>query len=146
MNNPAKLYRQAAALLICFCLLAMGNAEVYAICFSQSHPGSFSIHQPCGSKDHHVTHKMPSAQRQGFSQKCYADQYGHENHCLDVLLSAPAQNIQISPAAQLPAVMDSGAFLNTDVMAFFYTRRLPAVSLFPAPSPPVILQTQSFLI
>ena len=142
MNNHAKIDHWAAAqrtavLLLCFCLMAMGNADVYALCFSQSHAG--------GSAIHHVAHKMASAEKQGNSQKCDADQYSHENRCIDVLLPAPAKNIQTQFTVQSPAIIDSGAMLDADAMALFFTRRPAVASLFPAPSPPIIFQTQTFL-
>jgi len=145
MTHRAKFYQRAAVLLLCFSLVAMGAADVYAVCFSQSHAGGSAIHKPCGSAIHNGTHKMASAERQSNSQKFDADQYSHDNHCTDVLLPDPAQNIQSQTTVQLPAILDSGAFLDTDAMALFFTRRPAAASLFPAASPPLILQTQAFL-
>jgi hypothetical protein len=145
MNHHAKSYYRAATLLLCFCLVAMGNADVYALCFSQSHPGGSAIHPICGSAIHHVKHKMPSAERQGNSQKCDTGQVSNEICCIHVLLTDPAQNIQANITVQPPAAIDSGAFLDADAMALFFTRRTAAASLFPAPSPSIILQTQSFL-
>jgi hypothetical protein len=145
MTPHAKFYQRAAALLLCFSLVAMGAADIYAVCFSQAHAGGSAIHKPCGSAVHNGMHKMASAERQSNNQKCETDQYSHDNHCTDILLPHPAQNIQTHPTVQLPAIIDSGAFLDTDAMALFFTRRPAAASLFPAASPPVILQTQAFL-
>lgn len=144
MNHHAKSYYRAAALLLCFCLVAMGNADVYALCLSQSHPGGSGIHPICSSGIHHVKH-MPSAERQGDLQKCDTGQVSNESCCIHILLTDPAQNIQANITVQPPAVIDSGAFLNADAMAFIFTRSPAAASLLPAPSPPVILQTQTFL-
>ncbi len=137
MKNLAKFYHRAAALLLCFCLVAMGSADVYAICFSESHHGGSAIHE--------VTHEAPSAERQGNRQKCGADQFSDENHCVDVLLTSPVKNIQAPATVHLPAITGSGFLLDADAMARFFSRRPAIASLFPAPSPPIILQTQTFL-
>ncbi|MDZ7831896.1 MAG: hypothetical protein U5L07_09125 [Desulfobacterales bacterium] len=121
-----------------FCLvIATGSSDALALCFSQSHPG--------GSAIHYAIHGDLSAGQQNFGRTCDADQYSGKKRCVDISLAKAAQNIPTPTSFQSLAIIASGVLLDSDDMAMFFNRHPSVESSFPAPAPPIFLQTQTFL-
>ncbi|HMA85249.1 MAG TPA: hypothetical protein VKN73_06065 [Desulfosalsimonadaceae bacterium] len=137
MNNHAKLYHRAAILLLCFCMGLVGNADVFAICLSDAHPGGAAIH--------YVAHKASSAGQEGTGPSCNSDQFSNENHCVDIELTNLGKTLRPPCQCQTITVIDPGAFLDSKEMARFFHQRPATDSSLPAFSPPIFLQTQAFL-
>ena len=137
MHHPVKLYNRAAIVLLCFCVGFVCSADVFAICLSDGHPGGAAIH--------YVTHQASSAGQGSHSSGCHADQFSDENRCVDIELSHLGKTLRPACQCQPLAVIDSGAFLDVGVMADFFNRRSAPDTSLPAFSPPIFLQTQSFL-
>ncbi|MFP4532978.1 MAG: hypothetical protein ACLFNS_09875 [Desulfobacterales bacterium] len=137
MNNHAKTYHRAAILLLCFCMVFICIADVFAVCLSDAHPGAAAIH--------YVTHQGTSDGQERHGPGCDADQFSDENRCVDIELSHLGKTLRPASQCQPLTVIDSGAFLDVGVMADFLHRRPAPDTSLPAFSPPIFLQTQSFL-
>ena len=137
-----KMYRiklkRAVVVSLFFCLvIATGSSDALALCFSQSHPGGAAIH--------YAIHGDLSAGQPDFCHACGADQCSGEKRCVDISPAKAAQRIHTPTSFQSLAIIASGTLLDSDGMAMFFYRHPSVESSFPAPSPPIFLQTQTFL-
>ena len=137
MHHPVKLYNRATMVLLCFCVGFVCSADVFAICLSDGHPGGAAIH--------YVMHQVPTAGQGTHSPGCHADQFSDENRCVDIELTHLGKTLRPVCQCQSPAIIDSGVFLDSTEMANLFHRRPAPDSSLPAFSPPIFLQTQSFL-
>lgn len=131
-------FKRAVVLSLFFCLvIATGSSDALALCFSQSHPG--------GSAIHYAIHGDLSAGQSDVGHTCGADQYNGKKRCLDISLAKAAQSINTPTSFQSLAIIASGVLLHSDDMAMVFYRYPSVESSFPAPSPSVFLQNQTFL-
>jgi hypothetical protein len=116
----------------------MGNADLFAICLSDAHPGGYAIH--------YVMHQASPTAQETHGPGCDADQFSDKERCVDLELTHLGKTL-LRPAFQCQhlAVSNSGVFLDSKELSNFFHQRPAPDSSLPAFSPPIFLQTQSFL-
>ncbi len=129
--------RNAAVLLASICLIIMGSADVFALCFSGMHSGGVAIH--------HATHHEASSVDRVAARAGNGCRIHDISHCIDIPLRTLTKSVRSASALQHLIPISTGTLLDADELMFISSQRPTFKTQIPAPSPPLFIQVQTFL-